>query len=89
MLLIRALVTLEGVGRDLDPQFNLAAELAPHVERIVRERYNPKRVTSRLLEESHTLLRLAHTMPRNLEQHWRSSARTSYRSRCITAASST
>jgi len=66
MLLIRALVTLEGVGRDLDPQFNLASELAPHVERIVRERYNPKRVTSRLLEESHTLLRLAHTMPRNL-----------------------
>ncbi len=66
MLLIRALVTLEGVGRDLDPQFNLATELAPHVERIVKERYNPKRVTNRLIEESQTLMRLAHTMPRHL-----------------------
>lgn len=66
MLLIRALVTLEGVARDLDPQFNLASELAPHVERIVKERYNPKRVTNRLIEESQTLLRLAHNMPRHL-----------------------
>ena len=32
MLLIRALVTLEGVGRDLDPEFNFAALLAPFIE---------------------------------------------------------
>ena len=41
MLLVRCLVTLEGVGRDLDPSFNLAAELAPFMERVVSERVQP------------------------------------------------
>ncbi len=44
MLLIRCLVTLEGVGRDLDPAFNLAAHLAPFIERIVSERYSPRQM---------------------------------------------
>jgi ubiquinone biosynthesis protein len=66
MLLIRVFVTLEGVGRELDPQFNLATQLAPHVERIVRERYNPRRLTIRLLEESQNLLSIAHSLPRHL-----------------------
>lgn len=56
MLLIRALVTLEGVGRDLDPRFNLADHLAPFVERLVRERYNPASIFQRLLHESGEVL---------------------------------
>ena len=63
MLLIRALVTLEGVGRDLDPEFNMARHLAPFVEQAVCERYNPHRVARRLMAESKTFLRLAHDMP--------------------------
>jgi len=66
MLLIRALVTLEGIGRELDPDFNLAAHLAPFVERIVRERYNPRRITDRILSESRTFMRLAHDLPLQL-----------------------
>lgn len=63
MLLVRALVTLEGVGRDLDPQFNLAQHLAPFVEEVVGERYNPRRITARLISESRTFARLAHDVP--------------------------
>jgi len=63
MLLIRALVTLEGVGRSLDPQFNLAEHLAPYVEKIVKERYNPKRLAARLMSESKTFANLAHDIP--------------------------
>src|SRR5690606_11086516 len=48
MLLIRAIITLEGVGRDLDPEFNLASHLAPFVEYCVKERYNPQRIKQRL-----------------------------------------
>jgi len=63
MLLIRALVTLEGVGRQLDPKFNMAAHLAPVVEKVVRERYNPGRLANRLVDESKTLLKMAHDVP--------------------------
>ncbi len=63
MLLIRALVTLEGVGRDLDPEFNLAEHLAPFIDRVVRDRFNPSRIASRLLDEGRTFIRLLHDTP--------------------------
>jgi ubiquinone biosynthesis protein len=66
MLLTRALITLEGVGRDLDPEFNMAEHLAPFVEQIVRDRYNVRRITSRVLTESRTFLQLAHDVPLHL-----------------------
>ena len=66
MLLIRAMVTLEGVGRTLDPQFNLAAELVPYVEKMVRRRYDPRRVARRTVDDLKVLLRAAHDLPLNL-----------------------
>jgi ubiquinone biosynthesis protein len=63
MLLIRALVTLEGVGRDLDPNFNMAAHLAPFVEKLVRDRFNPSHMARRLASESRTYFRLAREVP--------------------------
>jgi ubiquinone biosynthesis protein len=64
MLLIRCLVTLEGVGRDLDPSFNLAEHLAPFLERVIAERYNARRIVDRIFDESRALARLAHDVPR-------------------------
>lgn len=66
MLLIRALVTLEGAGRDLDPHFNLAEHLAPFVAQVVRERYSPQRVIGRMYGEVRSFLRLAHDLPVNI-----------------------
>lgn len=66
LLLIRALVTLEGVGAELDPEFNLAKHLAPFVEQMVRNRYSPKRIADRLVEESKLFLQLAHDVPLHL-----------------------
>jgi len=63
MLLIRALVTLEGVGRELDPDFNLAEILTPFVEQLVRERLNPKNVSARIASELKLFARLAHRIP--------------------------
>lgn len=63
MLLVRAMVTLEGSGRELDPAFNLARHLAPFIERIVRERYNPRRIAGRLMSETRTFMKLAHDLP--------------------------
>jgi ubiquinone biosynthesis protein len=66
MLLIRCLVTLEGVGRDLDPSFNLAGHLAPFVERIVSERYSPRRMMDQVVSESRNFAQLVRDVPRHL-----------------------
>lgn len=68
MLLIRALVTLDGVGRSLDPDFNLAAILRPFVEAAVRRRYDPRRITSALFNELRTLAGVAVELPVSLER---------------------
>ncbi|PLX88132.1 MAG: ubiquinone biosynthesis protein UbiB [Desulfuromonas sp.] len=41
ILLAKALVTLEGVARQLDPEFNLVFYLKPQVEHLVRARLSP------------------------------------------------
>jgi ubiquinone biosynthesis protein len=66
MLLIRAVVTLEGVGRTLDPQFNLATEIAPFVERIVRRRYEPQRIMERTLDDARAVMGALHDLPGQL-----------------------
>jgi ubiquinone biosynthesis protein len=63
MLLIRALITLEGVAVDLDPGFNLATHLAPLVSQLMRERYNPQKMAGRLISEARMLLGVLHELP--------------------------
>ena len=41
VMLVRAVVSLEGSGRQLDPHFNLAEHLAPFIEATIRRRYDP------------------------------------------------
>lgn len=66
MLLIRALVTLEGVGRGLDPEFNLARQLEPFVVQVVRERYEPKRVVDSILKDARNVMTSLHDLPVNM-----------------------
>lgn len=68
MLLIRALVTLEGVGRNLDPAFNLSKHLAPFVEQVVRDRQQPGRIARRLLADGRRIAHAMHDLPLHLEQ---------------------
>ena len=66
MLLLRALVTLEGVGRTLDPQFNLASHLAPYIEQVIRDRYSPDRMARDAWQKMRTFVRLANDLPLHL-----------------------
>jgi len=63
LLLIRAFVTLEGLGRSLDPSFNMAAEIAPFVEQLVKERYSPRRLLDRATTDAKELFQAAHDLP--------------------------
>jgi ubiquinone biosynthesis protein len=68
MLLVRAIVTLEGVGRVLHPEFNLAGELAPFVERLVRRRYDPRRMAERVWNDVTGVASAIHSLPGNLSR---------------------
>jgi ubiquinone biosynthesis protein len=63
MLLVRAVVALEGTGRQLDPHFNLAEHLAPFIEEMMRRRYDPMRLADRLLLKSADLAEVAGRLP--------------------------
>ena len=47
-LLIKAIITLEGFGRVLDPGFDVMSEAEPLVRRMVRIRYSPTRLARSL-----------------------------------------
>ncbi|MEA1979481.1 MAG: AarF/UbiB family protein [candidate division Zixibacteria bacterium] len=42
-LMLKALVTVEGIGRLLHPDFDMVSEVRPYVSRIIYRRYDPRR----------------------------------------------
>ena len=46
-LLFKALVTLEGLGAQLDPQFRLVKHITPYVRGLLRERWEPRTLAKR------------------------------------------
>ena len=66
MLLVRAAVSVEGTGRRLDPDFNLAAHLAPFAKSLLKQRLDPKRLARRFAGEAGELAALAAAMPHQL-----------------------
>jgi ubiquinone biosynthesis protein len=67
MLLAKALVTIEGIGRKLDPDFNMIVHLKPFMEKIVREKVSPAYIgkeASRVLMSFATLFK---NLPRDLQ----------------------
>ena len=43
-LLAKALVTIEGVGRELDPEFNAVEHAEPFAEKLIMERMSPRKL---------------------------------------------
>jgi ubiquinone biosynthesis protein len=46
-LMFKALITLEGLGRQYDPEFRITEHLTPMLQRALRERYQPAEVIRR------------------------------------------
>jgi len=67
MLWIRAVITLEGIGRTLDPEFNLAQYLAPFIEKIVRQRYDLRHLVYEWTGEIRQILSAIHRMPTQID----------------------
>lgn len=65
-LLFKALITLEGLGRRLDPSFRLVDELRPFVRRVVMDRYDPRTLSKRLRHRLGDALAAAGALPGDL-----------------------
>jgi ubiquinone biosynthesis protein len=68
MLLAKALITIEGIGRQLDPEFNMIGHLRPFMEKIVRQRVNPAALTKEMLRVGRSYGALAKTLPLDLKE---------------------
>jgi ubiquinone biosynthesis protein len=66
MLLARALVTYEEVGRLLDPEYNFLAEAEPFVQELLKNRFQPQRLLRELVKTGRDLHRLVSIFPREM-----------------------
>lgn len=66
-LLFKALITLEGLGTRLVPDFKLIEQITPFVKRLMMERWEPRRMTERLSGAAQEWGRAMRSAPRALE----------------------
>ncbi len=65
-LMIKALGTVEGVGRMLDPDFDMVALAAPFIVKVKLERYKPERIAEDVIDLSARLLEFLRQFPKEL-----------------------
>jgi ubiquinone biosynthesis protein len=69
-LLARTLITLEGTGLALDPEFVVVDALQPFAEQLVRERLSPLLAGKRALRSLRQAADLAQALPRRVDDLW-------------------
>ncbi len=68
VLILKMAVMNEGMGAQLDPDFNLTTVLAPYVRRLVLRRYSPEALTRRLSQASQDAAHLWIELPQQLRR---------------------
>lgn len=68
VLMLKAFITLEGMGRTLDPEFDMASEAAPIIEGVLKRHYSPSRVAERLQKNLVDTLRVLGALPEDLSR---------------------
>lgn len=65
-LLSKALITIEGIGRKLDPEFNMTVQAKPFVEKLATQKYSPKRIAKEIRKFVKGFYSFASLLPRDL-----------------------
>lgn len=65
-MLFKALITLEGLGRQLDPEFEMVEHITPFVRRVITERYMPEALFKRSRRGIHDMLSIVTSLPRDV-----------------------
>lgn len=74
-MLIKAFISLEGMGRELDPDFDMASEAMPLLEQALRKRYTPAALFKRGRWAAGEALALIADLPRDLSRLLRAARR--------------
>ena len=65
-LMFKALITLEGLGRQYDPEFRLIEHLGPFLERAAAERYRPAALIARGQQNVEQFFDVVSAVPRDM-----------------------
>lgn len=65
-LLIRSFISLEGLGCELDPEFDMVREMTPMIEKVIAARYLPDAIIERGSKAVRDMLALASQLPYDL-----------------------
>lgn len=68
MLLAKALVTIEGMGRELDPHFDMVSHIRPFMESAIRERVSLRNLRREMGGQLKSLYQLAKNLPNDLKE---------------------
>lgn len=68
LLLAKAFVTVEGMGRMLDPDFDMTVHLRPLMEKEIRERLSPKSAIKYMGTNLSSYVNLIKTLPKDLKE---------------------
>ncbi len=66
LLLLKALVIIEGVGLMLDPKYNIIKNIEPFVRRLLAKRYNPQKLTKSVVKALGDITRMAVSLPEDV-----------------------
>lgn len=74
-LLFKALITLEGLGYQLDPDFHMVDHLTPFVEKVLEARYAPQALAKRARHGLKELADVVFGLPRDVARLFRQARR--------------
>ena len=74
-LLIKAFISLEGMGRGLDPGFHMATEATPMLRQVLRARYQPEVLAGRAWKILRRTLAVAEQLPHDVSRLLRNARR--------------
>jgi ubiquinone biosynthesis protein len=74
-LLIKAFISLEGMGRGLDPNFHMATEATPLLRQVARARLQPKALATRAWQTLRRTLAVAEQLPHDVSRLLRNARR--------------
>ncbi|HEY5961148.1 MAG TPA: AarF/UbiB family protein, partial [Polyangiaceae bacterium] len=66
LLVGKAMMTVEGIGKQLDPTLDIFEESRPHFLNILKQRYSPERITTKLLRRIERLSDATGNLPHQL-----------------------
>ncbi|WP_321365685.1 AarF/UbiB family protein [uncultured Desulfuromusa sp.] len=68
MLLSRSLFVMEGIGKQLNPDFNMVEQLKPFAEQIIKDRYSPSNIAKEAAQALQSYQALGKSLPKDIKE---------------------